>query len=57
MTPRHRHAQRVEVHHLDSAFVAGFASAVPAPSYMMRDVAVTWTRVSVPLLPRMEAIA
>ena len=57
MTPRHRHARPAEVHHLDSAFVAGFASAVPAPSYMMRDVAVTWTRVSVPLLPRMEAIA
>jgi hypothetical protein len=50
MTPRHRHAQLVEVHHLDSAFVAGFASAVPAPSYMMRDVAVTWTSESVPLL-------
>lgn len=56
MTPRHRHAQPVEVHHLDSAFAASFASAAPAPTYVMRDVAVTWTREWVPLLSRMEAL-
>ncbi|HKE74376.1 MAG TPA: hypothetical protein VKB57_12220 [Acidimicrobiales bacterium] len=44
MTPRHRQAQPVDVHDLDSAFLAGFASARPAPSYLMRNVDVTWTR-------------
>jgi len=57
MTPSHRHAQPVHVHHLDSAFVAGFTSAAPAPSYVMRNVDVTWTRESVRLLPRTQAIA
>ncbi len=56
MTPRHRHAQRVEVHDLDSAFLASFTSAEPAHSYLMRDVDVTWTRERVPRLLRMEAL-
>ncbi len=57
MTPSHRHAQPVDLHHLDAAFLASFVTAVPAPSYMMRDVDVTWTRERVPQLPRMEAFA
>ena len=42
MAPAHRRARRVDVEHLDSAFVASFASAEPAPSYLMTDVDVTW---------------
>jgi Uncharacterized conserved protein (COG2071) len=57
MKPRHRSAAPVEVHCLASAFLASFTSAVPAPSYMMRDVDVMWTRERVPRLPRMEAFA
>lgn len=55
MTPRHRVAHPVEVEHLASEFLAGFASAEPAPSYLMRDVEVTWTRAPRPL--RIEASA
>ncbi|MGI8983312.1 MAG: hypothetical protein ACR2HM_02065 [Acidimicrobiales bacterium] len=47
MEPEHRRAQRVEIDQLDSAFLAGFTTARPAPSYLMRDVAVTWTAVDV----------
>lgn len=55
MTPRHRSAQLVEVHHLASAFLASFTTAEPAPSYLMRDVDVTWTREPVPRIPSIEA--
>ena len=41
MAPEHRRAQQVTIDHLISEFLAGFASAQPAPSYLMRDVAVT----------------
>jgi hypothetical protein len=44
MTPRHRDAQLVNIDDLESAFLASFATAVAAPSYVMRDVDVTWTR-------------
>ncbi len=57
MTPRHRQAQRVEVHDLDSAFLTSFSTAVPGPSYLMRDVDVTWTRARVPRHPRVGAFA
>ena len=57
MTPLHRHAQLVDIHDLKSAFLASFASAVPAPSYLMRDVDVTWTREFGPRLQRLDAIA
>lgn len=57
MTPQHRHAQAVDLHHMDSAFLPSFASAAPAPSYLMHDVDVTWTRARVPRLPRVEALA
>jgi hypothetical protein len=44
MEPDHRRAQRVEIDRLDSGFLTGFATARPAPSYVIRDVNVTWTR-------------
>jgi hypothetical protein len=44
MATHHRDAHDVEVHHLDSEFLASFKSATAAPSYLMRDVDVTWTR-------------
>lgn len=44
MTPSHRQAQPVDVDHLESAFLASFSSAVPVPSYLVRDADVTWSR-------------
>jgi len=57
MTTGHREAHDVEVHHLDSAFLASFTSATSAPSYLMRDVEVTWTRELVPPLSSIEAFS
>lgn len=57
MTPRHRQAQLVDIHDLDSAFLASFTSAVSAPSYLMRDVIVTWTRERLPRLGKVDAFA
>jgi hypothetical protein len=48
MEPAHRRAQLVEIEHLDSPFIASFASAALAPSYVMRDVDVVWTPASAP---------
>lgn len=44
MRPSHRQAQLVDVAHLESAFLASFTTAVPAPSYVVRDVDVTWSQ-------------
>ncbi len=55
MTPRHRSAQLVEVHHLASVFLGSFTTAEPAPSYLMRDVDVKWIREPVPRIPSIEA--
>jgi len=44
MRPSHRQAQLVNVDHLESAFLASFTTAVPAPSYVVRDVDVTWSQ-------------
>lgn len=57
MTTHRREAHDVEVHHLDSAFLAAFASATAAPSYLMREVDVTWTRERVPPLSSIEAFS
>lgn len=57
MTPHHRTAHPVDVHHLDSAFLASFTSAATAPSYLMRDVDVTWTHERLPQLENTEAFA
>lgn len=43
MEPDHRLAQEETVENLDSAFLAEFITATLAPSYLMRDVGVTWT--------------
>lgn len=57
MATNHRHAFPVEIHHLDSEFLASFTSATAAPSYLMRDVDVTWTRERAPELPTIEVLA
>ena len=44
MDPAHRNAVPVVIDDLGSEFIESFASAVPATSYLMRDVEVLWTR-------------
>jgi hypothetical protein len=56
MVPRSRDARTVEIRDLDSAFLASFSSAASAPSYLVRDVEVTWTRARVPRLEGMAAL-
>lgn len=56
MEPDHRQAQLVEIDDLDSGFLAGFTTAKPAPSYLMRDVGVTWTPERAPRMPKAEAL-
>lgn len=46
---RHRTATEVDVEILESTFLAGFATARPAPAYVMDDVAVTWTPADPPV--------
>ena len=48
MEPGHHRAQVVELDELHAGFLAGFASAEPAPSYLLRDVDVVWTRAPAP---------
>jgi hypothetical protein len=48
MEPAHRAAQPVEVIDLDSEYLAGFTTARPATSYLMRDVDVIWTPAHAP---------
>lgn len=55
MQPAHRTAQPVDVEHLDSAFIAGFATARPAPSYLMEHVPVDWTPAPPPTTVRVAA--
>ncbi|MGH9189669.1 MAG: hypothetical protein ACRD0Q_06515 [Acidimicrobiales bacterium] len=57
MEPEHRRAAPVVIEQFDSAFIARFATAVPAPSYLMRDVKVTWTRGTAPGVAIAEALA
>jgi hypothetical protein len=56
MATSHREAHSVEIRHLDSPFIAGFTSATAAPSYLMRDVNVTWTRARAAQRRRIEAL-
>jgi hypothetical protein len=56
MEPDHRRALQVEIGYLDSAFLAGFTTAPRAPSYLMRDVDVTWTKVRPSQLAPTEAL-
>lgn len=57
MEPDRRAAQRVEVVESDLQFLAGFASARPAPSYLMREVPVTWTPSNAPRCAAQEVPA
>jgi hypothetical protein len=54
MQPDRREAREVIVQKLESRFIAGFRSARPAPSYLMENVAVTW---SVASPPQTETVA
>ena len=56
MEPDHRRVQQVEIDYLDSAFLARFTTAQPAPSYLMRDVDVTWSEVRGPRLAPTKAL-
>lgn len=55
MAPAHRRAQSVDIEGLDSDFIASFASATPAPSYLMSDVDVAWS--PAPSVPRPREVA
>jgi hypothetical protein len=55
MASAHRRARPVTVEDLESAFLARFASAEPAPSYLLEDVPVIWSREAAP--PTLEAVA
>lgn len=39
-----RSARPVTIEELESTFLAGFSTAVPAPAYLMQDVSVAWSR-------------
>jgi hypothetical protein len=43
MDPDHRVARELRVDEVSSTFLSGFTSARPAPSYLLRDVQVTWS--------------
>ncbi len=47
MQPDRRTACAVDIDHIESPFLESFSSAESAPSYLMRDVGVTWTRASI----------
>jgi hypothetical protein len=44
----HHDAREIEIDDLESEFLAGFAAAQPARSYLMGDVNVLWTVASCP---------
>ncbi len=48
MEPARRAARAVVVEAFESTFIAGFATAEPAPAYLMQDVAVAWARAAAP---------
>ena len=52
MEPGHRNAQLARIDVVASPFIDSFASAELAPSYLMTDVAVSWSRAETPLLVR-----
>ena len=55
MRPDRRDAQRVVIGDLASEFLASFSTARAAPSYLIRDVSVTWTRGSSPQIASVGA--
>ena len=52
MAPSARTVHEVEVVALDSTFIAGFATATPAPAYLMEHVAVVWSREAAPRIAK-----
>jgi hypothetical protein len=48
MQPSARTACEVLIDALESTFISSFATAVPAPAYLMEDVAVAWARETAP---------
>lgn len=48
MEPSRRDARAVDIHSLDSTFISSFATAEPAPSYLMQHVDVRWNRAAAP---------
>ncbi len=48
MTPDRRDAGMVEIERLSSRFIEGFRTAEPAPSYLMENIAVTWSPAAAP---------
>jgi hypothetical protein len=52
MAPDRRAVCGVVIEDLESAFIASFKTARVAPSYLMSDVGVTWTRAAAPELTR-----
>jgi hypothetical protein len=57
MEPDHRRVRKVAIDDLDSAFLSSFTTARVAPSYLMADVGVTWTRASAPTFTNTEVPA
>jgi hypothetical protein len=55
MEPSRRAAREVVVEAFESTFLAGFATAEPAPAYLMQDVPVTWARAAAPRSARVAA--
>jgi hypothetical protein len=49
MDPHHRFARPVEVDDLSCEFLATFATARPAPTFLMQDVPVTWSPAEPPM--------
>lgn len=48
MEPDHRRVREIAIEDLDSAFLSSFTSGHAAPSYLLADVGVTWTRAEPP---------
>jgi hypothetical protein len=49
MAPDRRDARQVNVERVSSRFIEGFRTAQPAPSYLMENIAVTWSPAVAPL--------
>jgi len=57
MEPDHRRLREVVIDDLESGFLSSFATAQVAPSYLMADVGVTWTRAMAPRFMSADVLA
>jgi hypothetical protein len=57
MEPDHRRVREVAIDDLESEFLSSFRTARVAPSYLMADVGVTWTRAVAPSFMSADASA